>query len=312
MKYLVIQLCDTAVSYCHYQVRDTPKLISLRALKQGLLWAIKRNLDLQILYPEYNLPDQYENLLKKYPHIKITSKKDLRGDVLVLQDWYSINKLEPFYNSSIVLITTYIDFIRQYNSLTKNLQKFNRLNIVFTDVHSFKDNDISDYEKALQLLSDTIFALYRDGNNVQLNLITDRMMLLDMNNCNAGIDNVTLAPDGNFYICPAFYFDNAHSIGNPTNGLQIANSHLLQLAYAPICRICDAYNCKRCVWLNKKLTLEINTPSHQQCLMAHIERRIAGKLLDRIREYGAFAPNIQIPEIDYNDPFEKITKKKDE
>lgn len=309
MKYLVIQLCDTAVSYCHYQVRDTPKLISLRALKQGLLWAIKRNLDIQILYPEYNLPNQYENLLKDYPHIKITSEKDLRGDVVVLQDWGSFDKFEPFHNSSLVLRTTYQDFIRQYNSLKNNLHKFNRINIVFTDVHSFKDNDIPDYEKTLQSLSDTIFALYRNGNNVQLNLITDKMMLTGMNNCNAGIDNVTLAPDGNLYICPAFYFDNAHNNGNPTDGLQIANGHLLQLAYAPICRRCDAYNCKRCVWLNKKLTLEINTPSHQQCLMAHIERKIAGKLLDRIREYGAFAPNIQIPELDYNDPFEKIISK---
>lgn len=309
MKYLVIQLCDTAVSYCHYHVRNIPKLISLRALKQGLLWAIKRNLDIQILYPEYTLPDQYENLLKDYPHIKITSGKDLKGDVIVLHDWGSFDKFEPFHNSSIVLRTTYQDFIRQYNNLKNNIHKFNRINIVFTDVHSFKDDDISDYEKALQSLSDTIFASYRNENNVQLNLITDRIMLTGMNNCNAGIDNVTLAPDGNLYICPAFYFDNARSIGNPIDGLQIANSHLLQLAYAPICRICDAYQCKRCVWLNRQLTLEVNTPSHQQCLMAHIERKIAGKLLDRIREYGAFAPNIQILKLDYNDPFEKIISK---
>lgn len=307
MKYLVIQLCDTAISYCHYQVRNIPKLISLRALKHGLLWAIKRNLDIQILYPEYNLPDQYENLLKDYPHIKITSGKELKGDVLVLQDWNSIDKFDSFHKSSIVFRTTYQDFIRQYNSL--NLHKFNRINIVFTDFHSFKDNDISDYEKALQSLSDTIFALYRKGDNVQLNLITDRMMLTGMNNCNAGIDSIALAPNGNFYLCPAFYYDNADSIGNPTDGLHIVNSHLLHLNYAPICRRCDAYNCKRCVWLNKKLTLEINTPSHQQCLMAHIERKISGKLLDRIREYGAFAPNVQIPELDYNDPFEKIISK---
>ncbi|MCM1451555.1 MAG: CXXX repeat peptide maturase [Clostridium sp.] len=309
MKYLIIQLCDSVVSYCHYRTRNTPHLISLSALEDGLLWAIKRNITIHIIYPEYALPEQYVKLLNDYPHIKITSEKGSDGDVIVLQNWGLFNKSEKTYPAPVVLTASYKDFIVQYNLIKENIYRFSRINIIFTDVHSFKDEDVQEYEKALQSLSDTIFELYRNGNNVQLNLITDRMMLSDMNNCNAGIDSIALSPDGNFYLCPAFYCDNADSVGNPTDGLHIDNVHLLQLAYAPICRICDAYNCKRCVWLNKKLTLEINTPSHQQCLMAHIERKIAGKLLDRIREYGAFVANVQIPELDYNDPFEKIIGK---
>ena len=41
-------------------------------------------------------------------------------------------------------------------------------------------------------------------HQVQFNLLTDRMMLKEMNNCNAGYESITLAPDGNLYICLSF------------------------------------------------------------------------------------------------------------
>lgn len=54
-------------------------------------------------------------------------------------------------------------------------------------------------------------------------------MLDRMNNCGAGDTTITLAPDGKFYICPAFYLENQedalgdlkHSIGDLDNGLDI-------------------------------------------------------------------------------------------
>ena len=127
-----------------------------------------------------------------------------------------------------------------------------------------------------------------------------------MNNCNAGVDSITVAPNGNFYICPAFYLSNDRACGNSVDGVNIPNNHLYQIERAPICRECDAYHCRRCVKLNKQLTLEINTPGHQQCVMAHVERKVAKLLLNEIRKYGEYAPNVSIPDIDYNDPFYKI------
>lgn len=127
-----------------------------------------------------------------------------------------------------------------------------------------------------------------------------------MNNCNAGICNITLAPNGCFYICPAFYFNNPNdNIGDLQSGVIIKNKQLYQLEYAPICRICDAYQCKRCVWLNRKMTLEVNTPSHEQCIVSHIERNISKSLLDAINQNNILIDN-KIEEIDYIDPFDKI------
>ena len=56
---------------------------------------------------------------------------------------------------------------------------------------------------------------------------------------------------------------------------------------------------------------EVNTPSHQQCVMAHIERIASKKLLDEFRKIdNSFMSEIDIPEVEYLDPFDKVTKQK--
>ena len=132
------------------------------------------------------------------------------------------------------------------------------------------------------------------------------LMLKQMNNCGAGDTTITLAPNGKFYICPAFYYeDEADSIGDLENGLDIKNKQLYRLDHAPICRHCDAWQCKRCIWLNRKTTLEVNTPSHEQCMLAHLERNASRDLLNDIRKHGTFLPEQEeIKEIDYLDPFD--------
>ena len=155
--------------------------------------------------------------------------------------------------------------------------------------------------------------MYVEGSTIQLNLLTDRMMLNKMNNCGAGDTSITLAPNGKFYVCPAFYvvkeedeIGNLNTpIGDLENGLDIKNTQLYKLDHAPLCRHCDAYQCKRCVWLNRKTTFEVNTPSHEQCVMAHLERNASRELLNSIRQHGTFLPDQEeIQEITYLDPFD--------
>lgn len=64
-------------------------------------------------------------------------------------------------------------------------------------------------------------------------------------------------------------------------------------------RICDAWHCKRCVWQNKKTTLEVNTPSREQCVLSHIERNATRSLLAKIREIGDFMPGVEIDSLPY-------------
>ena len=220
---------------------------------------------------------------------------------------YSIDEV------SYVIRTKRCDLFAEIDDIIPLLRKIRRLNIVITDVESFTEDDFKTYSKTLQILSKSIEALYVEGSTIQLNLLTDRMMLNKMNNCGAGDTSITLAPNGKFYVCPAFYvvkeedeIGNLNTpIGDLENGLDIKNTQLYKLDHAPLCRHCDAYQCKRCVWLNRKTTFEVNTPSHEQCVMAHLERNASRELLNSIRQHGTFLPDQEeIQEITYLDPFD--------
>lgn len=322
LQYLIIQLDDTSTSYCHYRNEKTRhSLIALDDLKAGILFAMKENLMIQFIYPDYELPQEYKGAINSIDHSDIVSSlcedKILteNADVIVMHEWTGVDFLQFQENATCVLRTSKSDLFDRYLSLKPILEKVRRVNIVITDIDDFTNEDFDKYKYVLSSLSDTIEKLYVDGKCPQLNILTDRMMLDKMNNCNAGWENITLAPDGRFYVCPAFYlaYDDEefglgkakYSIGDLKSGLDIKNPQLYRLDHAPICRNCDAYQCKRCVWMNRKTTYEVNTPSHEQCVIAHLERNASRELLNRIRQHGTFLPQQNIVEIDYLDPFDK-------
>lgn len=302
LQYLIILLDDTSTSFCHYENAKTErKLIPVETLKQGIRFGMMENLMIQYVYPDYELPAEYSEVIESIDHSKIKptsadadvwvvdSIKDIRAEVPVV---WRANKQELFAKE---------------NEVAKALENVPRLNVVLTDVEKFSEDDFEQYKALLGRLSAKLEQMYVDGKAPQLNLLTDRMMLKEMNNCGAGDTSITLAPNGKFYVCPAFYYeDEADSIGDLDHGLDIKNQQLYKLQYAPICRHCDAYQCKRCIWLNRKMTLEVNTPSHEQCVLAHLERNASRELLNKIRNHGTFLPEMEeIKEIDYLDPFDK-------
>ena len=177
--------------------------------------------------------------------------------------------------------------------------------MVIADIDTFTTEDFDRYNSALNMLAEQLHMLYEKGAAPQLNLLSDRLLLNQMNNCNAGVESVTLTPDGKFYICPAFYYDpEGEAVGDLESGLNIKNQQLYQLDHAPLCRRCDAYQCRRCVWLNHRTTLEVNTPSHEQCVAAHLERNASRNLLLALQRSNSVMSQQTIPEINYLDPFD--------
>lgn len=328
LQYLVILLDNTATSYCHYEnFCHEKKLISIEDLKQGIFYGMKENLMIQFVYPDYELPQEYKNVINTIDHSDIVSSlcedDELRknADVIIYHDWNGIQFSSFDKDVIYTLRTSKEDLFDRYKLLKGIISSSLRLNVVITDIEKFTEEDFKKYKEVLEFLSDVLETCYVEGKSPQLNLLTDRMMLDGMNNCNAGNENITLAPDGKFYVCPAFYFSGkcdgneqslgevcqkGYSIGSLKEGLDIKNPQLYKLDHAPICRKCDAYQCRRCVWLNRKTTCEVNTPSHEQCVVAHLERNTSRKLLNNIRKHGSFlSEHEEIKEIDYIDPFEK-------
>ena len=298
LQYLIILLDDTSVSYCHYKNKKTErKLISIPDLEAGILWAMKQNWMIQFVYPKYDLPEEYLTMIETIDHNKIMPYSGTieKTDVIVSDGW---NNLPSKTDIPIILRTGKSKFFSNYKELIPLLKEIKRVNIVITDVETFKETDFTTYKGVLSELKNAIEEQYLKGIFPQLNILSDRIMLDKMNNCNAGAENITLAPNGKFYICPAFYLeDETDSVGDLITGLNIKNKQLYKLEFAPLCRNCDAYQCKRCVWLNRKTTLEVNTPSHEQCVVAHLERNTSRELLIHF-------PNKEIKEIDYLDPFD--------
>lgn len=309
LKYLIIVLDDTSVSFCHYENnRSKNNLISLEVLENGLLWAMKENLMVQLVYPSYDLPKEYTEVIDMVDHIDITPST-FKGDVVIFNGSDSIQKIANAASDIIVLRLNRKALFKCVDNLVELIKNGISFRIIINDIADFDKTDFDTYKSVLNKLSRAIENAAIYGTRTQINLVTDRMLLTEMNNCNAGVESITLAPDGKFYICPAFYYDGLDDVGSPKDGLSIPNQQLFKLEFAPLCRKCDAYHCKRCVWLNQKTTLEVNTPSHEQCVVSHLERNEAMRLLNTLKQQGRMQTNISIPEIDYLDPFDKIVNK---
>ncbi len=307
LQYLVILLDDTSVAYCH---ADNPlkerNLMPIETLKKAILFGMKQNLMIQYVYPEYELPAEYDETIESIDNLKIGRDVKVVNEVPTAVDC-----------DNIVLRIKTKDLIAKQYDIAALLPNVKRMNICLTDIETFKDEQIDEYKKALNTLGAVLTSLYKEQKHPQLNILTDRLTLKEMHNCEAGIGNITVAPNGKFYLCPAFYYDEktgvsnkmnhktkdaSRSVGDIENGLCIPNKQLLELDHAPLCRNCDAYHCNRCIWLNQKLTWDNNTPSHQQCVIAHLERNAARDISAKLSEAGYSLPEIK--EINYIDPFD--------
>jgi len=308
LTYLIVLLDDTSTSFCHYDVpAKQRRLISLDDLNAAIVWAMKENLNVQFVYPDYELPIDYLQAIDGIDHTDIKPfRSGENADVLVLDGWDD----DVSIGATCIIRSNFTELAEHIDVVSNWSKRLVRLNVVLTDVDAFRDTDIDGYGNTLTSLADSIATLYASGITPQLNLLTDRLMLSQMNNCGAGDVSITLAPNGKFYLCPAFYYDdNSQSVGDLKNGLSICNPQLLRLDHAPICRQCDAYHCRRCVWMNQRLTLDANTPSHQQCVVAHLERNASCLLLAKLEKLGVRISNCQpIEEMKELDPFNIVNK----
>ena len=308
LQYLVVLLDDTSMAYCHAENPLKERcLMPLDTLRKAILFGMKQNLMIQFVYPDYELPTEYNELIETIDHVKIGREVEIFNSVP-----------QRIEGDNVVLRLSVAEFIERQYDIATLLPQAKRLNICLTDIENFKDEQIEDYKRALATLNAVLLNLYKSAKQPQFNLITDRLQLTEMHNCEAGVGNITVAPNGKFYICPAFYYDEqmgisnrmnyktkdaSRSVGDLEQGIDIPNKQLLQLDHAPLCRICDAYHCNRCIWLNQKLTWDNNTPSHQQCVISHLERNASRDLQMKMQEIGYKFEN-EIKEINYLDPFD--------
>jgi len=323
VSYLIVLLDKNSTSFCYYKndsyLKSKSELISFELLEEIIIYAIKNYITLNFLYGNQQLPENYEKLIDSIDHEKIFPIKlnqVFTDGIFVINDDEIdlVHSLKENEEINLILRLPKDDLPILSETVNSLLGKFKRLNLSILDIESFTEQDLEMYEKQLKIIGEKVPELYQSGRSFELNFMSDRLNLTKMNNCDAGIKHLTIAPNGKLYICPGFYYDNEDDcIGDLVDGINIKNQRLLTLDYSPICRICDSYHCKRCIYLNNKTTLEINTPSHQQCMLSHLERNSTINLLSLLNSSKKNVEHaVSIPDIDYLDPIDILEEKQKE
>lgn len=117
LQYLVILLDDTSVSFCHYSnpIKER-NLIPLDILKKGILWAMKENLMIQFVFPNYVLPEEYLKMIETIDHTKIKPlEQSVGADVIVAQSWEDLGKVST--DIPVVLRTSKEDLLVNYEQI---------------------------------------------------------------------------------------------------------------------------------------------------------------------------------------------------
>lgn len=143
--------------------------------------------------------------------------------------------------------------------------------------------DIQEYENELRSLVSPLHELIVSGCTAEINAITDKLLGTERRHCDAGRGSYTLAPDGCFYICPAFYYEEqGFPIGSMNSGISGEIVRLLDPEKSPLCGECNQSTCTRCLFTNILGTKEVNIPPTKQCRIAKLENSVAGMLLKRL------------------------------
>lgn len=306
--YLYFVLSNQSARHCTYETSDKPAQMSLETFKKGIEYA-KQNFYIPILLlPPEGLTSAQKELLSGIETIQIYA--DSQGltnhDSIAVYD-NSIDKLHNDFNSILIVSK---DELTNLSSLVQELfAHHSRINLVLDDIELYDESDLNTYEEELDKLVNFIANKRLAGGDLNLNVLTDRPYLEKMANCNSGIDSFALGPDGNLYPCPAFYFDeDFEPIGNLEDGIVFKYQNHFSLEKSPLCSKCDAYQCRRCVYQNKKLTREYLVPSKNQCVISHLERKMSKKLFEILVEKGAVTLHKSldelIPDLTYLDPIE--------
>ena len=69
LKYLIILLDDTSVSFCHHNNMKTERFpMPLKMLKEGIKFGMKENMRIQFVLPCYPLPKNYWETMMSIDH----------------------------------------------------------------------------------------------------------------------------------------------------------------------------------------------------------------------------------------------------
>jgi CXXX repeat peptide maturase len=312
MRSLMMPLDSGAISFCHYEnANPSGESLPLATFNRALEYAGCEGLGLNLIYGTSEPPPALAAAIAEVPHaafVPLSLALAHPDAILVLRAGEAVEaaaRLVGQRRATVVLRSGRSDLPRLTENLAVLIDIARRVNLCFFDLGEASQAELDLFGLRLLEFAAELAERFHGGQVFELNALTDRLLLSSMRNCEAGIEHLTVGPDGRLYLCPAFLAEDADSsVGDLESGPRIPNAPLLGLEHATLCSNCDAWQCRRCVYLSKKLTLEFNVPSRQQCVAAHLERAASIRLLETCRGLEPFASMGSIEQLEYLDPFE--------
>lgn len=307
-KYMHMLLDSNIKEVCDYKKNPEQKneKMTSETFRKGLNFAIENNMQIVFL----GNSDNYDKSLLINNNINFNEINDDITDnnfekIMVYDGDNDIQNTVSCKNC--ILMLDKLDIPNLYKNVKMLSEKSNRINIILREKEKWEEIDLNMYKAELNKINNLIIDLYNNGQVLEISTITDRLYLKKHCNCDSGVKNITLGPDGNFYICPAFYYDKISDyLGSLETGIKLSNAKLLLREYSPICDKCDAYHCRRCVYKNIKITGEFNIPCENQCLVSNYEKEATVNLYKLMLDNGNIESKTLIYESGYIDPLNKL------
>ncbi|MCK4258657.1 MAG: radical SAM peptide maturase, CXXX-repeat target family [Halanaerobiales bacterium] len=314
--HLYFLLSDESVRHCTYKPKEeSDRKMSLETLKKGLEFARKNFYTPVLMLPPEGLSEEERDLLRGMDVLEMQSgtSKVTGRDAIVVYD----NQVGDFQDGSNCILIIKADLIPNLSDIVKKIfMKQSRINLILEETEKLTNEELSIYENELLKIAEYLAEQLSSGRYLELNVLSDAIHLEKMANCNAGLDSFALAPDGKFYLCPAFYYtENGDAVGTVEEGINFNYREFLTGEKSSLCSACDAYHCRRCIYQNKMQTKEYLIPGKVQCVVSHIERKMSKEyatlLLEKriLRQLTPRSVDEIFPEIDYYDPLEKVVNR---
>ncbi len=287
---MYILLSDDYISYCDYnnQNIDVVKQMNTKAIINSLRYCRDNFFNPIIVHSanKFNFKNDNKYLAYNISHvlparfIKEAIDIGLKNIVPV----YSLETIncDNFNIDNIIFNIESNNIEKLSNSILSLFERVNRIDLNIQSIDKSFNEEL--YKQELDKISNYIERTYKeDGTVKELSLLTDLLFVEKHDNCMAGEKTFIISPEEKIYSCCAVYSNKReNSIGNISNGITVKyDKRLYEIENSNLCRQCDCYQCKNCVYVNSLYTKEVNVAPSFICRKSHIEKLVAKNLYDK-------------------------------
>ncbi len=270
LDFLYMLESDDTIPYCNY----TPSgewVMDPKTFKAGLEYVEQHDMVPVVVT---NHPQQYQERLKNVVHIMMfpaecgyERKSEVELNIPIYTCGTSVVE-KTVAGAVSCIINVEETYIGSLADMVEQLHKwYTRVNINKLHFEQWGEEALHQYEEEIQKIG-------RIMGGSGLNLIDESMN----HNCEVGMKNYLLAPNGRIYACPAFYYagkeeenEEVHVIGSLQDGIAERPKAAYNLKHSATCDECKNKHCAACLYVNYRETGDALVCAKKQCKITELE-----------------------------------------